>query len=195
MHGSSLSLDRQAGYFQLTHASPARPRPVSLCHIPHNNNSVSHNSVNHNSGTMLNHNCRFHDGETDPEPRIRLQLVRDCREHGHAGMARLVRSSSAPHCEGYVLPKPDILISYRHSGRKLRRHQRVRRLIERQGINMTAHVTVTVWGKPHVVTVYQKSKSEWIVAGQYKDKQIQVTDSGYNAAIKRWREAATDRGK
>ena len=57
---------------------------------------------------------------------------------------------------------------------------------------MTAHVTVTVWGKPHVVTVYQKSKSEWIVAGQYKDKQIQVTDSGYNAAIKRWREAATD---
>jgi hypothetical protein len=36
---------------------------------------------------------------------------------------------------------------------------------------------------------------EWIVEGQYKDKQIQVTDSGYNAAIKRWREAATDRGK
>jgi hypothetical protein len=66
------------------------------------------------------------------------------------------------------------------------------RLIERQGINMTAHVTVTVWGKHHVVTVYQKSKSEWIVAGQHKDKQIQVTDSGYNAAIKRWREAATD---
>lgn len=109
MRGSSLSLDRQAGYFQLTHASPARPRPVSLCHIPHNNNSVSHNSVNHNSGTMLNHNCRFHDGETDPEPRIRLQLVRDCREHGHAGMARLVRSSSAPHCEGYVLLATDIV--------------------------------------------------------------------------------------
>jgi len=48
---------------------------------------------------------------------------------------------------------------------------------------MTAHVTVIVWGKPHVVTVYQKSKSEWIVAGQHKNKQIQVTDSGYNAAI------------
>jgi hypothetical protein len=60
---------------------------------------------------------------------------------------------------------------------------------------MTAHITVIVWGKPHVVTVYQKSKSEWIVAGQYKNKQFQVTDSGYNAAIKRWREAATDRGK
>jgi hypothetical protein len=72
---------------------------------------------------------------------------------------------------------------------------RVRQLIERQGIKITAHVTVIVWGKPHVVTVYQKSKSEWIVAGQYKNKQIQVTDSGYNAAIKRWREAATDRGK
>jgi hypothetical protein len=34
-----------------------------------------------------------------------------------------------------------------------------------------------------------------LLAGQYKNKQIQVTDSGYNAAIKRWREAATDRGK
>jgi hypothetical protein len=46
------------------------------------NNSVTHNSVSHGSGMgMLNHNCRFHDGETDPDPRIRLQLVRDCREH------------------------------------------------------------------------------------------------------------------
>jgi hypothetical protein len=63
------------------------------------------------------------------------------------------------------------------------------------GINMAAHVTVTVWGKPHVVSIYQKSKNVWIAAGQYKDKQIQVTDSDYNSAIKRWRETATDRAK
>jgi hypothetical protein len=63
------------------------------------------------------------------------------------------------------------------------------------GINMAAHVTVTVWGKPHVVSVYQKSKNVWIAAGQCKDEQIQVTDSDYSSAIKRWRETATDRGK
>jgi hypothetical protein len=45
------------------------------------NNGVSRNIVSHNSATMLNHNCRFHDGENDPDPRIRLQLVRDCREY------------------------------------------------------------------------------------------------------------------
>jgi hypothetical protein len=43
------------------------------------NNSLSHNSVSPNSGTQLNHNCRFHNGQTDPDPRVRLQLVRDCR--------------------------------------------------------------------------------------------------------------------
>jgi len=45
------------------------------------NNSLSHNSVSRNPVTQLNHNCRFHNGETDPDPRIRLQLVRDCREY------------------------------------------------------------------------------------------------------------------
>ena len=46
------------------------------------NNSVSHtsNSVSHNAGTQLHHNCHFDHGETDPDARIRLQLVRDCRD-------------------------------------------------------------------------------------------------------------------
>ena len=44
-------------------------------HIQHNN------SVSHNSETQLNHNCHFHNGETDPDPRIRLQLVRDCKSY------------------------------------------------------------------------------------------------------------------
>jgi hypothetical protein len=44
------------------------------------NNSLSRNSVSRNP-VMLKHNCRFESGETDPDPRIRLQLLRDCREH------------------------------------------------------------------------------------------------------------------
>jgi hypothetical protein len=58
---------------------------------------------------------------------------------------------------------------------------------------MTAHVTVMVGGKPHVISIYQKSKDVWIAAGRYLDEQIQVTDSSYNEAIKRWREAAAER--
>jgi hypothetical protein len=61
----------------LATSAVAKTERTRAAHIQHNN-TVSHNS---NSGTMLNHNCRFHDGETDPDPRIRLQLVRDCREH------------------------------------------------------------------------------------------------------------------
>jgi hypothetical protein len=43
---------------------------------------------------MLNHNCRFHDGETDPDPRIRLQLVRGrIAERLEAAIARVDASS------------------------------------------------------------------------------------------------------
>jgi hypothetical protein len=45
------------------------------------NNSVNHNAVSHNPVTYPNSNCRFEHRETDPDPRIRLQLYRDCREH------------------------------------------------------------------------------------------------------------------
>jgi len=45
-------------------------------------NSVSHNSASHNPVTQLNGSyCHFHNGETDPDPRVRLQLVRDCRDY------------------------------------------------------------------------------------------------------------------
>jgi hypothetical protein len=43
------------------------------------NNSVTHNAVRR-SPTQINSYCRFDRGETDPDPRIRLQLARDCRE-------------------------------------------------------------------------------------------------------------------
>jgi hypothetical protein len=44
------------------------------------NKSVSRTAVGHNVGTQLHHNCHFDHGETDPDQRIRLQLVRDCRD-------------------------------------------------------------------------------------------------------------------
>ena len=50
-------------------------------HVRHNN-SLSRNAVRHNSANQIKASfCHFHDGETDPDPRIRFQLVRDCREH------------------------------------------------------------------------------------------------------------------
>jgi hypothetical protein len=61
------------------------------------------------------------------------------------------------------------------------------------GAEMSAHVTVIVGGKPRVISIYQKSKNVWIAAGRYLDEQIQVIESSYNAAIKRWREAAAER--
>jgi hypothetical protein len=55
--------------------------------------------------------------------------------------------------------------------------------------------TVYVWDKPHNVSVDQQSKSVWMAVGEYKGKQIEVKDSTKGAALKRWREAATYRGR
>jgi hypothetical protein len=43
------------------------------------NNSLSHNAVSRNP-RGINLYCRFDRGETDPDPRIRFQLARDCRD-------------------------------------------------------------------------------------------------------------------
>jgi hypothetical protein len=47
------------------------------------NNSVNRNAVSPNppNNAFPNSNCRFEHRESDPDPRIRLQLYRDCREH------------------------------------------------------------------------------------------------------------------
>jgi hypothetical protein len=58
---------------------------------------------------------------------------------------------------------------------------------------MNTRVTVQVWGKPHEVSVYQKSKNVWIAAGTYMGERIEVKDLSYGSAVKRWREAATYR--
>jgi hypothetical protein len=54
---------------------------------------------------------------------------------------------------------------------------------------MTEH-TVSVYDRPHKVTVEQKSKSVWIAVGDYKGKSIEVKDRTEHTALKRWREAA-----
>ena len=55
-------------------------------------------------------------------------------------------------------------------------------------------VNVTVWDKPHEVTVYQKSKSVWIATGTYMGESLQTQDASEGTALKRWREAARYKG-
>jgi hypothetical protein len=35
-------------------------------------------------------------------------------------------------------------------------------------------MTVKVWDKPHIITVYQKSKTVWIAVGEYMGRRIEV---------------------
>jgi hypothetical protein len=56
-------------------AKTQRPREVRVQH----NSSLNHNVVTR-SPTGINSYCRFDHGETDPDPRIRFQLARDCRD-------------------------------------------------------------------------------------------------------------------
>jgi hypothetical protein len=65
----------------LATSAVAKTERTRAAHIQHNN-GVSHNSVSHNSETQLNASyCRFHNGETDPDPGVRLLLVRDCKNY------------------------------------------------------------------------------------------------------------------
>lgn len=54
--------------------------------------------------------------------------------------------------------------------------------------------TVQVWGKPHEITVYQKSKSVWVARGEYLGESIETKGPSEGAAVKRWREAAQFKG-
>ena len=56
-------------------AKTPRTKEVRIQH----NNTLTHNAVTR-SPAQINSYCRFDHGETDPDPRIRLQLMRDCRE-------------------------------------------------------------------------------------------------------------------
>lgn len=60
--------------------------------------------------------------------------------------------------------------------------------------DMSREHTVKVWDKPHVVAVSRKSKTVWIAVGEYMGATVEVKGTSENAALKRWREAATYRG-
>ncbi len=59
-----------------------------------------------------------------------------------------------------------------------------------------AHVkrTAYVWEKPYTITIYQKTKSVWIVVGDYMGKPIQVKGGSEAAAKKLWEDAAKFKG-
>jgi hypothetical protein len=60
---------------------------------------------------------------------------------------------------------------------------------------LTPHtVTVIVWAKPHVVTVYRKSNNVWIAYGDHGGVRITVQDRSERAALQRWRETARHSG-
>jgi hypothetical protein len=47
----------------------------------HANNSVSHNSARHDPNQINASWCHFRHPEFDPDPRVRSEVMRDCREH------------------------------------------------------------------------------------------------------------------
>jgi hypothetical protein len=54
--------------------------------------------------------------------------------------------------------------------------------------------TVNVWGKPYVISIYQRSKAVWVARGDYHGEPIEVKDRSLSAAAKAWAEAARYKG-
>ena len=54
--------------------------------------------------------------------------------------------------------------------------------------------SVMVWGKPLLVSVYQKSKSVWVATGEYHGERLSTQDRSQSTALTRWREAAQYKG-
>jgi hypothetical protein len=50
--------------------------------------------------------------------------------------------------------------------------------------------TVHVWAIPHVLTVYQKSETVWLAAGDYRGEGIEAEGPSADAAAKYWAGAA-----
>jgi hypothetical protein len=49
---------------------------------------------------------------------------------------------------------------------------------------------VSVWGKPHEITLYPTSKTVWIAVGDYMGERIEVKGQTEGAAVKSWIVAA-----
>ena len=50
--------------------------------------------------------------------------------------------------------------------------------------------TVSVWGRPHKVTVNRKSKTVYTVAGDYMGRSIEGKGSSPTSALRAWVDAA-----
>jgi hypothetical protein len=50
--------------------------------------------------------------------------------------------------------------------------------------------TAHVWAIPHVITVYQNSKTVWIATGDYMGERIEAKGSSADVAAKYWADAA-----
>lgn len=59
---------------------------------------------------------------------------------------------------------------------------------------MTEQRTVDLWRKPHVVSVYQQSKTIWIAVGDYMNERIEVKGRTKSDAVAQWRRAAEYKG-
>ena len=55
-------------------------------------------------------------------------------------------------------------------------------------------IVVVVRSQPFRVDTFQKSKAVWIASGEYHGQMITGRGQSEGEAIKRWREAAIDRG-
>jgi hypothetical protein len=64
----------------------------------------------------------------------------------------------------------------------------------RKAMTVEREMTVKVWDKPHIITVYQKSKTVWIAVGEYMGRRIEVKGSSASSAAKWWAEAARYHG-
>jgi hypothetical protein len=58
--------------------------------------------------------------------------------------------------------------------------------------NMT--IIVVVQSRPFKVQTYQKSKAVWIASGEYRGEMLAGRGQSEGEAIKRWKEAAINRG-
>lgn len=55
-------------------------------------------------------------------------------------------------------------------------------------------LTVDVWGKPHEISVYQKTKTIWIAVGEYMGERIEVKGRTESQAARTWQDAARFKG-
>ncbi len=55
--------------------------------------------------------------------------------------------------------------------------------------------TVSVWDKPHQVTVCQKSEGVWIAVGEHMGERLEVQGRTDTQAVSSWRHAAKQKAR